>query len=323
MQKIPRFLCCFNSLKTNSIYILIIILSSIGIILNIIGEFVIPWGYSSKVMEILYIISLVLFGFSLFIPIFILCLRKKISNENLFIYCFSIGFIEIFACLFSIFANIFIPIGTIPDFKNTKRVVEISQIKENEKTTINNEQNLVSNVKLGFIIFLLIFNIILWILLLILWVSVMIRLKYKIKGTYNDYLNDQKQISLSTITKSSELNVIGHDKYGYPIYNNNHNMAKINYNYGLPNGQYFYNNKKNINEKETNNILRYSYKEKFTDKNGKSNCKSVEINQKIKKEQKEKYIEKYYDGAPIPYSNYENKTAINYSDYNNSINPRY
>lgn len=326
MENISKLLCCFNSLATNSIQILIIILSLIGIIINIIGMFVIPWGYTSKLMEIFYLISLVLFGYSLFIPILILCMRKKIFNENIIFCCFSNCFIGICVCVLSLFLNIFIFIATIPDFKNRKKVDEEISQGEKIQTTKKNEQNLVSKGELSFTIFSLVISIILWAILLILWVSVIIRLKYKIEGTYKDYLNEQRHISNSSndITKSSELNVIGHDKYGYPIYNNIKEKPKRDYNYGLSYDKYSYNNKNNKNEIETNNIFRYSYKEKFTEKNNrKPECKSVEIIQNIKKEEKEKYIEKYYEGAPIPYSNYKNITVLNLSTINNSINPGY
>ena len=82
MIMIQKFLFSFNSLTTKSIEIIIILLSSFGSILTIAGIAVIPWGYTSKTMEVLYIITLVLFIYSLGIPIFISFLFKKNININ-------------------------------------------------------------------------------------------------------------------------------------------------------------------------------------------------------------------------------------------------
>ena len=52
----------------------------------------------------------------------------------------------------------------------------------------------------------------------------------------------------------------------------------------------------------------------------------MEINHKYKTEKMEKYSEKYNNGADIMYpyySNFENRTELNRSSFNNSINPGY
>ena len=84
---------------------------------------------------------------------------------------------------------------------------------------------------------------------------------------------------------------------------------------------------KNILDTENNNILKYSYKEKFNVKNyRKPSYKSVDLPYD-KFHQKEKYIEKYIEDAEITnqynskYSNFPNKTILNISRVNNSINP--
>jgi hypothetical protein len=71
--------------------------------------------------------------------------------------------------------------------------------------------------------------------------------------------------------------------------------------------------------------LKYSYKEKYFNRNDFKKPNSVDEIHKIKEDKKEKYIEKYIEnGAPNPYySNFDNKTALNISKIVNSINPGY
>ena len=204
------------------IEILIIILSTIGIILSIIGMAIIPWRYTVKSMKIIFLLSLIMFIYSLIIPSFFLFLRKKKYNEKIKYISLGNSFILIFACILSILFYIIIAILAIPDLKN-KKTNEIFEKNEGIQKLKNNETKLVSNGKLTFSIFLIIINLILWIILLTLWTSELIRIKYKIEGTYNDYINNQKIISTSISIESSQkngFNAIDQNKFGFPIYCN-------------------------------------------------------------------------------------------------------
>lgn len=323
MKKISKLLYCFNSLKTNTIEILIIILSTIGLILSIIGVAVIPWKYTNTIMEVFFLIVLVLFIYSLFIPSLILYLRKK-KNLIIIYYLDINSLVSIILCILCIFFNTYIAIGTIPDLKNKKIIIENVEYsgEDQEIQKVVNEQRLVSNGKLIFTCIVIILNLIIWIILLFLWIAEFIRLKYKIVGTYNDHSIKQKNIQNENI-KKSEFNIIGHDKYGFPLYQQQgeNGLKSSKYeNYS----NYKINNKYNYRDQvETNNILKYSYKEKYNSKNFEySGYKTVDIINKIKKEKKEKYIEKYSKDAINPYySNFQNRSALNFSTGNNSINP--
>ena len=88
-------------------------------------------------------------------------------------------------------------------------------------------------------------------------------------------------------------------------------------------------NNKTLNkfDSEKKDILRYSYKENYL--NRYKNCNSVDDIHKSKagidKNDKEKYFEKYMEGngANPYYSNFGNKSLLNFSTMNNSINPGY
>ena len=326
MKNITKIICCFNSLTTTTIEILIIILSAIGMILCIIGMIIIPWGYTSKIMEIFYIIDLILFFYSLILSIIILFLHKKKWNDNILDYCYISCFVQICACVLSIIFYIYIAIGTIPDLKNKKTIEHTQTLGpdgEVQKIT-QKEKKLTSSGELAYTIFSIVINIIICVCLLLLWISELIRLKYKIEGTFNDYEMKNKKLSMDS-TDNSNFDVVGHDKYGNPIFNkkNDENfkiaMSRGKYNY-KPNDKYT----SSIYDIEGNNILKYSYKEKYNGINGNIlGHKSVDAIQKLKKEKKDKYIEKYVEGEVNPYySNFDNKSAFNISSFNNnSIHP--
>ena len=324
MKIFTKLSCCCNSLTRNYIEISIIIISAIGFIFSIVGMAVIPWGYTSLCMEIFYLISLIFFFYSFLIACLIkLSRRIKIKKMT---FCNINTLIITVICIISILLNIFIAIGVIPDLKNKKAIENIEILGPNgDIRIINNEEKLASKNQLAFAIFSIIINLIFWIILFFLWVSEIIRLKYKIEGSYNDYIIEQKNMHINDSIKPV-LNIIGHDKYGFPIYTKKSEdkirieKSKSEYNYKLYDK---YNCKYDI---ETNNVLRYSYKEKYGAKtDGNRNYKSVDVNNKIKEEKKEKYIEKYMEnGSQNPfYSNFDNKSALNISSFNNSIKPRY
>ena len=321
-KKLNKLLCCFNSCRAISLEIIIIILSFIGILIGIIGLIVIPWGYTSNVIEAFYIISFLLFLYSFFIAIFLLFLRLTKKIQNSLNCCYLLTFFEIFGCIISIFLYIFIAIGAIPDLKNKK---EIKEVIESNGTYNIYEHKLVSNSKITIALFLIIINLIIWIILLLLWISDSIRIKYNINCSYNEYIERKKDFEKED-PKKYGFNVVGHDKYGTPIYGK---RDRDNIKISTMQSQSVFKSIEKINkyDMEANGILSYSGKEKSTSYyNKKASYKSVDLNYKNKTEKMEKYSEKYNNGSNIVnpyYSNFENKTDLNRSSINNSINPGY
>ena len=326
MNYLYKLLCCFNFLPANIIEILIIILSLISIIINILGLIIIPWEYTSVVMKILYIICLILLLYSLLISSINLSLRNSKKRKTKTIYL-APSFFALLACIISILMFIAIAIVVIPDLKNEKQIKNV-QVLDPETgeyhTQASTEEKLVKSGKMTFVIASLIINIILLVILIFLWISEYIRIKYNINGSYNEYLEETKN-KLSENSKISTGNVIGHDKYGFPIYTKpnggNFEVENPNLNYFNPISE-----KKNYYDKENYDILKYSYKEKYDNKNHKPNIKSVDVIHR-KYNQREKYIDKYFENCEISqkynpnYYNFMNRTMLNVTDANNSINP--
>jgi hypothetical protein len=320
MKKFTKILCCFNSCSAISLKIIIIILSSIGILISIIGFIVIPWRYTANIIAAFYIISFVLFIYSLVVSIIFLYLQlsKKMNNPR---SSFIFSIIVIFGSFISIFLYLFIAIGAIPDLKNKK---EIKEVIESNGTVNVYEHRLVSNNKVTIDLFLILINLFIWIILLFLWISVSIRFKYNINCSYNDYLDKIKDLEKEN-PRLCGFTLVGHDKYGMPVYGKrDRDKIKISTTQNQSNFKSI--EKYNKYDMETNGILRYSYKEKSPSFYKKPNYKSVDVNYKYKTEKMEKYNEKYINGTDIVnpyYSNFENKTELNRSSFNNSINPGY
>lgn len=329
MNYLYKLLCCFNSFSAYLIEILIIILSLISIIVNILGLIIIPWKYTSSIMKILYIICLILLFFSLLISTFNLCSRNSKAKKTKMVYL-APSFLALLACILSLLIFIVIAIVMIPDLKNQHQIktVQVLDPQTGEyHTKTSSEEKLVKNGKMTFVIVSLIINMILLIFLIFLWISEYIRIKYNISGSYNEYLEETKN-KLSEISKISTGNVVGHDKYGFPIYlksssnGGNFEIESSNLNNFNPISE------KRVNyDKENYDVMKYSYKEKYVNNYQKPNNKSVDIIHR-KYSQKEKYIDKYFENCEISqkynnnnYYNFMNKTILNATDANNSINP--
>lgn len=341
IEKCGKCFYCFNSLSTNKIEIIIIILSGIGVILTIIGLSIIPWKYTSKIMKIFQVLSLIFFFLFIFISSFFLILRKKEKINKCITICILFGLLELFLCIFAIFINLFTTIGALPDFNDYNKEeekVDYSNLIGNSNNYEYTKSYLVSNGEYNYAIIYLIIIIFIWIILPFLCISDLIRIKLGISDSYNDYIKTQKE--QETNRKSSEI-FVGNNKILFPI---DKNVEEISYNKpkekeenGMVSPKKLSDKLKNqdkvqsINynlhrmDSEKKNILRYSYKEKFAKR--KKNFNSVDdvIKQKNENDKydKTKYLEKYLEGngANPYYSNFGNKSILNISTMNNSINP--
>ena len=338
--KLIDILLCFNSLKARSIDQLIIFFSLLEIILGIIGTIFIPWKITSTIMKVLFIISLIFSGLSLAIAIIVLCYRVRFHRLNKRITKIFIITVIImdFICFFSLILLVIVSFAVFSEInkKDQNKIVEVIQ-ETGEIVNISDLNKSLANT-LEKIISILIISILLiiWIILLLLWSSEYIRLIFRIDISYKDYVINESKKQLKHPLRYG-LNIIGHDKYGFPIFGKqignkikikgvktkiddkkNEKMNIIN-----SSGKYLDENKGKIN-----------YSGKYYDENGKINIKyyskashnsmpQEKIKEKI--QEKEKYMEKYFDGENVyqNYTNFENNTILNFEDNNNSINAGY
>ena len=161
-KKIFKYLCCLNSLSAKKIEILLIISSSIGAILTIIGFGVIHWKYTEKAMKIFYILSFIFFLLLIIIPSLFLFWRNKYQidlidkNSSLYKKCVLLCYIAIFLSCFSIIIQLIIAIGALPDLR------KYNKKRENADDPNNPDDQgdvLVSNGELIFAFFSIILNL--------------------------------------------------------------------------------------------------------------------------------------------------------------------
>ena len=327
MKKCIKYLYCFNSLSAKKIEILLIIFSLIGIFFTIIDLAVIHWKYTKKVMKVFYVFSLIFLLLFILFTTFFLFIRKKHNNQllnknsKINKICIIICYIELFLCVFSIFIQFFVAIGVLSDlhdYNNRKDMSTYNSNNPNENGTI-----IVSNGEFIFAIISIIINLFTWIENLLLCLSYFIRIKFGINGSYKRYLNEQR--SEETFPKEiieSRSNII------YPIIKKEEEKLKGK---SIPKNEPLScklnnenkNNSLNRYDTEKKNILRYSYKKNLKTKQYNSVDNVIKL--KNEKFDKEKYFDKYLEGygANPFYSNFGNKSILNISTMNNSINPGY
>ena len=152
------------------------------------------------------------------------------------------------------------------------------------------------------------------IILVLLWISEYIRLIYNTELSYKEYIKREKDRVLKHPIQHG-LNVLGHDKYGFPIFGKHRE------------GKFIIKGVKTTLEADEKKIVEKPTMGNYFDENGKINMRyyakySQKPSEKVIEEsfsEKEKYLEKYFDN----YINFDNKTILNYEDNNNSINPGY
>ena len=301
-------LLCFNSLGAYTIEKLLIILSLIGIIICILGMIFIPWNITNSTMEILFIIGFILIIFSFVIAIIILYfrIRHKLRKPIISIIII-VNIIILFIYFIALILFVILAFFIISDLNNKEiTTIEefIEQTGEKIKVTVI-ENDATTKTKRVLTILIIIILIAILIISIMLWISEYIRLILSTELSYKEYIKRKKDRVLRHPTKSG-LNVVGHDKYGFPIF-------------GKQKGKNFI--IKGVKSKYKEKIQEKPVSRNFFDENGKINVKYYakypqKPSEKIK-EEKEKYPEKYFDGENLypNYNNFENNTILNLEDY--------
>ena len=315
-------LLCFNSLQAKTIEILLIIITSIAIILGILGIIFIPWEVTYDSMEILFIIGFILIILSIIviIIIFFLRIRNKIKRDNTRVLIIS-AICVVISCFIALILFVIIAFITISDLNNkeTIRIEEIiEQTGEVKKVQII-ENDVTTKTKRVFSILIIAFILAILIFMIFLWVSEYLRLIYSTNLSYKEFIKKGKESALKHPGLNG-LTVVGHDKYGFPIFGRQKGNQIII---------------KGIKTKFEEKIEEKTHSREYFNKEGKINLRYYEKYhyqpiEKIKEKEtdnfkeKEKYLEKYFDdgdNAFQNYTNFGNKTILNFEDNNNSINP--
>jgi hypothetical protein len=314
--KFIDFFLCLNSLNALTIEIWIVALSFVGLIISILGVIFIPWDVTSSVFQILFIIGLIFIALSMVVSLIIIYLRihHNLKRRILRILILAL-LIVILICLISLIIFIIVAFGTISDLDNTitKTIEEVIEETGEVQNVITIEERMCSKTEKVITIIIIAALLVIWLILLIFWVSDYIRFIFNIDISYNEYVKNEKNKQLKHPIRYG-YNVVGHDKYGFPILGKIHgNKIKIK----ESNNQFKVKDAP-ISDKYSG-TLNVKYYAKYPQK-PMTKEKQIEIIN-----EKEKYLEKYFDGENIyqNYSNFVNNTILNFDDNNNSINPGY
>ena len=276
----------------------------------------IPWKVTSSAFQILFIIGLIFIALSLVVSLIIIYLRihHKLKRRILRILILAL-LIVIFICFISLIIFIIIAFGTFDDLDNTitKTIEEVIEETGEVQNVITTEERIISKKEKVITIIIIVALLAIWIFLLFFWVSDYIRFIFNIDISYNEYVKNEKNKQLKHPIRYG-YNVVGHDKYGFPILGKIHgNKIKV---------------KESHNEFKVKDAplsdkyggtLNVKYYTKYPQKPIPKEKQTEIINEK------EKYLEKYFDGENVyqNYSNFLNNTILNFEDNNNSINPGY
>jgi len=208
-MKLASILCCFNSKTAMYLEKINLIISSIGIIIDILKLCAIPWGATSYAMEFLGVITFIFLAINLVAAFFFFSLRlKNMINDHNYRISFGTCCIMCFFSLLNFFFEMFlmfIVLGDLYYYTGTYYVTTMEVVVSDGE---------------WFIAFLTIIpSVIFWIIIFMLWVSETLRVAVKTYGTFEDYIHDNTEVII--ITKSANNNT-----------KNNANKAKENENKG-------------------------------------------------------------------------------------------
>ena len=222
----------------------------------------------------------------------------------------------LFICFIALIFFIILAFFTISDLNSqeTTTIVEMIELTGEVKNTTIIKNDLATKSERVFSIINISLIIAVLIFLIFLWLSEYVRLYYLTNLSYNEFIKRAKEHVIKHPIQNG-LTIIGHDKYGFPVFGKRKN------------NKFIIQSTTNLSSSEKEIVEKVSLRS-VKDKNGKINTKyyskySFNPAEKIKPEEKEKYLEKYGDSEDIHqmYDNFWNKTILNFEDFNNSINP--
>jgi hypothetical protein len=193
-MKLALILCCFNSKNAMYLEKTNLIISTIGIILDILKLCAIPWGATSYAMEFLGVLTFIFLAINLVAVFFFFSLRlKKMVNDHNYRISFGTSCVMCFFSLLNFFFELLLMFIVLEDL--------YYYLGE-----INNETQevLVSDGE-WFIAFLTIVpSVIFWVVIFMLWISETLRVAVKTYGSFEDYIHDNTEVII--ITRSTNNN---------------------------------------------------------------------------------------------------------------------
>ena len=195
-MKLALILCCFNSKNAMYLEKTKLIISTIGIILDILKLCAIPWGATSYAMEFLGVLTFIFLAINLVAVFFFFSLRlKKMVNDHNYRISFGTSCVMCFFSLLNFFFELLLMFIVLEDL--------YYYLGE-----INNETQevLVSDGE-WFIAFLTIVpSVMFWVVIFMLWISETLRVAVKTYGSFEDYIHDNTEVIIITRNINTKTN---------------------------------------------------------------------------------------------------------------------
>ena len=195
-MKLALILCCFNSKNAMYLEKTNLIISTIGIILDILKLCAIPWGATSYAMEFLGVLTFIFLAINLVAVFFFFSLSlKKMVNDHNYRISFGTSCVMCFFSLLNFFFELLLMFIVLEDL--------YYYLGE-----INNETQevLVSDGE-WFIAFLTIVpSVMFWVVIFMLWISETLRVAVKTYGSFEDYIHDNTEVIIITRNINTKTN---------------------------------------------------------------------------------------------------------------------
>ena len=189
-MKLVLILCCFNSKTAMHLEKINLIISTIGIIIDIIKFCVIPWGATSYSMEFLGVLTFIFLAINLVAVFFYFSLSlKKMVNDHNYRISFGTCCIMCFLSLLNFFFELLLMLIVLEDLYYYLWVTNEVLVSDGE----------------WLIAFLtLVPSVIFWVVIFMLWISETLRVAVKTYGSFEDYIHDNTEVII--ITRSTNNN---------------------------------------------------------------------------------------------------------------------
>jgi hypothetical protein len=191
-MKLALILCCFNSKTAMYLEKTNLIISTIGIIIDILKLSAIPWGATSYAMEFLGVLTFIFLAINLVAAFFFFSLRlKKLVNDHNYRISFVTCCIMCFFSLLNFFFELLLMLIVLEDLYYYLWVTNEVLVSDGE----------------WFIAFLtLVPSVIFWVVIFMLWISETLRVAVKTYGSFEDYIHDNTEVIIITRSINTKPN---------------------------------------------------------------------------------------------------------------------
>ena len=194
-MKLASILCCFNSKTAMYLEKTNLIISGIGIIIDIFKLCAIPWEATSSSMEFLGVLTFIFLAINLVAAFFFFSLRlKNMVNDHNYRISFGTCCVMCFFSFLNFIFEQFIMFIVLDDL-----YYYLGRYDKDEDVIVSDGE--------WFIAFMTIVpSVIFWVIIFMLWISETLRVAVKTYGSFEDYIHDNTEVIIITRSTNNNTN---------------------------------------------------------------------------------------------------------------------